>query len=114
VTLVVVDSNIVINPAVADLGTMSISSVGTGPTQIGRVNVRKVFGSFKILSVTSTLPWLSFDVMTLVNDKNYMIRLRTDSTRGLKPSAVDGLLLIATDDPRHPTIEIPFKAVLIP
>jgi hypothetical protein len=114
VTLVVVDSNIVINPAVADLGTISMSSMGTGQTQIGRVNVRKVFGSFRIISVTSSLPWLSFDVTTLVNDKNYLLRIRADNGNLPRPSAVDGSILIATDDPRHLTIEVPLKLVFVP
>ena len=114
VTLVVVDSSIVINPGVADVGTISISSLGPGPAQIGRMNVRKVFGSFRVLSVTSSLPWLSFDVTTLVNNKNYLVRLRADTSNGIKPSAVDGSILIATDDPRHPTIEIPLKVVFVP
>jgi hypothetical protein len=114
VTLVVVDSNIMINPAVADLGTVSISSMGPGLTQIGRVGVRKVFGAFKILSVTSSLPWLNFDVTTLVNDKNYLLRLRADANNLPRPSAVDGSILISTDDPRHRTIEVPLKVVLVP
>jgi len=114
VTLVVVESNVVISPAVADLGTISIRSIGAGPTQIGRVGVRKMFGAFKILSVTSSLPWLSFDVTTLVNEKNYLLRLRADTNNLPRPSAVDGTMMINTDDPRHHTIEVPLKMVLVP
>jgi hypothetical protein len=114
VTLVVVDSSIVINPAVVNLGTVSISSPGGGPIQIGRLNIRKVFGSFKIGSVTSSLPWLSFEVTTMVSDKNYLIRLRANAGSGLKPGPVDSSIMIATDDPKHLAIEVPFKAVLVP
>jgi hypothetical protein len=114
VTLVVVDSSIVINPAVASVGTISISSLGAGPTPVGRLNIRKVFGSFRIISVTSSLPWLSFDVTTLVNEKNYLIRLRANAGSVLKPSTVDSSILIVTDDPRHHMIEVPIKAVFVP
>ncbi len=113
VTLVVVDSSIAINPTVMNLGTISVASVTGGSVQVGALNVRKLFGSFGVVSVSSGVPSLSFDVRTMVTDKNYVIRVRMDPTK-VKPGAVDSSILIRTDDPKHPTLEVPLKMVVVP
>ena len=114
VTVVVVESSIAINPATIDLGTISIASLGVGPVQIGTVNVRKLFGSFRLVSVTSGVPALSFDIRTIIKDKNYLIGIRVDRSQGLSPGSLDCAIQITTDDPKHPRIEVPLKAVIAP
>jgi len=114
VTLVVVDSSIALNPAVVDPGQISIAKLGTGPVQIGTLNLRKAFGSFRILSVTSYAPALSFDVRTMVTDKNYLIRVRLDTSKGIKPGTLESSILVMTDDPEHLTLQVPFRASLVP
>jgi hypothetical protein len=114
VTLVVVDSSIAVSPTMVNLGAISIAGLGRGPVQSATVNVRKLFGSFKVLSVTSSIPALSFDVQTLARDKNYLIRIRVAPGSGLGPGAIDSSILIRTDDPRHGVVEIALKAVIVP
>jgi len=113
VTLTVVDSSLAINPPVMNLGTISITSLGNGMVQVGTLNVRKVFGSFGIASVTSSVPSLSFEVGTMVKDKNYLIRVRMDPSK-VRPTDVDSSIRITTDDPKHPTLEVPLKMALVP
>jgi hypothetical protein len=114
VTLVVVDSSFAITPPTLNLGAISIATLANSPAPVGTLNVRKLFGSFKLESVTSGLPGLSFDVRTIINDKNYIIRIRVDPGKGLSPSAIDSSILIMTDDPKHLIIEVPIKAVIVP
>jgi len=114
VTLVVVDSSIAVNPAIVDLGQISIAKLGIGPVQVGTLNVRKAFGSFRILSVTSYIPALSFDVRTMVTDKNYLIRVRLDTSEGIKPVTLESSIVVMTDDPEHLTLQVPFRASLVP
>jgi len=114
VTLVVVDSSIAISPGAVNLGQVSIAALGTGPVQVGTLNVRKLFGKFNIVSVRSGLAALSFDVKTMVHDRNYVIRLRLNAGKDIRPGTMDSKIEVLTDDPKHLTLEVPLKLVLVP
>jgi hypothetical protein len=111
VTLMVVDSSVVITPREIDLGELSISSL-TG--QVGVMNVRKLFGTFKVLDISSCAMFLKFDVQPLIKEKNYSVRIRAEGGRDATLGRIECPVLIRTDDPRHPSIEAPLKAVLVP
>ena len=114
VTLIVVDSSIVLNPRSIDLGEISISSLDHGSRQVAALNVRQVFGSLAILEVSSCAGFLRFDVQTLMKGKNYLLRIKGEGATGAKPGLVECPVVIKTDDPRHPSIEVPLKARLLP
>jgi len=114
VTLIVVDSSITISPADLELDQISIASAGQSAKQVGILSLRKLFGSFKVASVTSSVPELRFDVTSLVPNKNYLIRIKVDRSKGLTEGAVVSSIVIATDDPNHQKIEVPFKMLVVP
>ena len=78
------------------------------------MNVRQVFGSLAILEVSSCAGFLRFDVQTLMKGKNYLLRIKGEGATGAKPGLVECPVVIKTDDPRHPSIEVPLKARLLP
>jgi hypothetical protein len=112
VTLVVVDSSIVINPEAVDLGQISVSGMHE-PTQVGYVNVRKLFGMFRVIGVSSCAEFIRVKADAIVRDKNYLLRIAIDPGKGIAPGRVDCRIVVQTDDAKHPRIEIPLKLLLV-
>jgi hypothetical protein len=112
-TLMVVDSSVVIAPKAIDLGELSISSLERQSGQVGVLGVRKLFGTFRLLGVSSCA-FLKFDVQPLIKEKNYLLKIRTEAGKGPSPGRIDCPVVITTDDPRHPSIEVPLKVTFVP
>jgi hypothetical protein len=101
--------NVVATPQQLDFGEVALS---TGTSPLKRLGLRKVVGSFHIKSVASTLPFLKLEQAVMVEGSNYLIKITIDRARPLKPGEYQGNLIIETDDPHTPRVEVPIKIKL--
>jgi hypothetical protein len=73
------------------------------------INVRKVqSGGLKIMSYTSTLPFIKLDLLTEKEGELYLIRLTIENEK-VKPGDFKGNIHIVTNDPNVPTIDVPVQ-----
>jgi hypothetical protein len=74
------------------------------------IYVRKVRAAgLKINSYTSTLPFIKLELLTETEGEVYKIRLSLDSSK-IKPGEFKGKVLIKTNDPDVPSLEVPVQA----
>ena len=100
--------NLITTPKAIDFGEMDLASVkGT----IKRLGVRKIVGSFHIKALSSTLPFLKLEQVTMVEGSNYLVRITIDPTRPLKAGSYDGVVSIETDEGHR--VECPVKVKLV-
>ena len=76
-----------------------------------RVGIRKIVGTFHIKAVSSTLPFLKLEQVTMVENSNYLIRITIDAAKPVKAGSYDGVLLIETDGGKR--LEVPIKMTLV-
>ncbi len=112
VTLHTPDNSLIYTPENVNGGEVALASFKNAALRVGRVSLRKTVGKFKILSVTSSLPFLQPEVQTLVDGSNYMVRLNTLPTAAPKAGAYEGMIRVETDEPGYTKIEIPVKIVV--
>ena len=106
--------NLVATPRQLDLGEVSLADLQNGATAGTRVGVRKIVGTFRIKSLTSTLGFLNLEPRTIIEGSNYVIRVSIDRAKLPKAAAYTGVLKIETDDPLTPRVEVPIKVVVKP
>jgi hypothetical protein len=111
-TLRVLDDSILFTPAVVDCGSLSLANWKTGALRVGRAGVRKSAGTFRVKTATSTLDFLKPEVLTIVDGSNYLLNINTVAERLPKAGTYEGKLIVETDDPQKPRLEIPVKIVL--
>jgi hypothetical protein len=105
--------NLVVTPAVLNLGDILLTDLKGGAVQIGRLGVRKEVGRLRVKSVTSTLNFISTETLTIVDGSNYLIRLAIKSAAALKAGTYSGVVRVETDDVEHPWLEVPCRLTLI-
>ncbi len=108
----IIEDGLVFTPAIVDCGEISLSSLKQFPTRVGRAGVRKPTGTFRIKSVSSTLNFLKPEVQTMVEGSNYLIKVNTEVNNLPKAGTYQGKLIVETDDPQKPRLEIPVKITL--
>jgi len=91
---------------------LSLSDLKSGLPRPARVGIRKLIGQLQIKSVSSTLPFLKFDVQTIVPGSNYLLRVLIDPNKPPTPKTYTGVIIVETDDPQKPKLEIPCTVVL--
>ena len=104
--------SIVFVPDVIDGGEIPLSSLKDFATRVGRAGVRKLAGSFKIKSISSTLPFLQVEAQAIVEGSNYLLKVTTSPSNLPKAGSYEGKVIIETDDGKQPRLEIPLKLVL--
>jgi hypothetical protein len=108
----ILDDSLLFTPAIVDCGEIPLSSLKQFPTRVGRAGVRKLAGTFRIKSVSSTLNFLKPEVQAMVEGSNYLIRVNTEVNNLPQAGAYQGKLIVETDDPQKPRLEIPIKITL--
>lgn len=103
-----------VTPRTLDLGEMSLGSGGDLSTVSGRIGVRKQLGGLHLGSVKSTVPFLKTETLTIVEGVNYVVRISLEPGAKLTPGSITGSVIIETDDPERPRIEIPVRLRLVP
>jgi len=104
--------NLAVTPRQLDLGEVSLANLQSALAAGGRVGIRKIVGSFRIKSLSTTLDFLKLEQRTIVEGSNYLIRISLDQTKPAKAASYTGVLRIETDDPQTPRVEVPIKLVL--
>lgn len=107
-TVDVLAENLIATPKSIDFGEVTLEKARTA---FKRVGIRKIVGSFHIKAVSSTLPFLKLEQVTMVENSNYLIRITIDPTKPLKTGSYDGVLLIETDG--GPRVEVPITLKLV-
>lgn len=107
-TVNVLAENLIVTPKSIDFGEVTLANARTS---FKRVGIRKIVGYFHIKAVTSTLPFLKLEQVTMVENCNYLIRITIDPAMPLKAGIHDGVLLIETDGGNR--IEVPIKMKLV-
>jgi len=103
--------NLILTPRELNLGEIGMSGLRAGQQKLGRVGLRKLVGSFRIKSLSSTLPFLKLEQQTIVDGTNYLIRTRLDLDNPPKAGAYNGVVSIETDDGHR--LELPVKLVIV-
>jgi hypothetical protein len=104
----VLAENLVVTPKSIDFGEVSLAGARTS---IKRVGIRKIVGAFHIKALSSTLPFLKLEQVTMVENSNYLVRIMIDPAKPVKAGSYDGVLLIETDEAKR--IEVPIKLKLV-
>lgn len=112
-TVIVVAENLTTTPNSIDIPNLSLAGLEVRDRTIGRIGIRKSVGTFRIKTLTSTLPFVKLEQRILVEGSNYLIRLTIDSTKLPKAGPYSGSVRIETDDPVRPLLEIPIKIRLV-
>lgn len=107
-TVDVLAENLIATPKSIDFGEVTPAKTRTA---FKRVGIRKIVGAFHIKAVSSTLPFLKLEQVTMVENSNYLIRITIDATKPLKTGSYDGVLLIETDGGTR--VEVPIKVKLV-
>jgi hypothetical protein len=105
--------NVVFTPKSLDLGRVSLASLKSGMQKSGRLGVRKLVGSFRIKSLTSTLAFLKLDQQVMVEGSNYLIKVTFNLSNLPKAGDYSGVLRIETDDSLSPRLEVPIKLTVV-
>jgi hypothetical protein len=111
-TLRVLDDTIIFTPAVVNCGVVSLADWTKMVLRVGRAGIRKTAGAFQVKAVSSTLDFLKPEVQTIVEGSNYLLTINTVTGKLPKAGAYEGKVIVETDDPQKPRVEIPVKIVL--
>jgi hypothetical protein len=103
----VLAENLVVTPKSIDFGEVTLANARSS---MKRVGVRKIVGTFHVKSVSSTLPFLKLEQITIIENSNYLLRITIDPAKPLKPGDYDGVLQIETDGGNR--LEVPVKIKL--
>jgi hypothetical protein len=98
------NENIVVTPRELHFGEVALSGL-SGATQ--RFGIRKLVGSFRIKTLSSTLPFLKLEPTTMVDGSNYRIKITVDPSKAPKAGDYSGTVVVETDEGRK--IEVPVK-----
>lgn len=109
----VVAEGLSVTPALLDMGEVSHEDLKDGSRRLGRFGVRKPVGTFRIKSLSTTLPFLKLEQQVITEGTNYVIRVLLETKNPPKPGVYNGTVKVETDDPRSPTLEIPVKLHII-
>lgn len=107
-TVNVLAENLIATPKALDFGEASLANARNSFQRLG---IRKLVGTFHIKSLSSSLPFLKLEQVTIVENINYLVRLTIDPSKTLKAGAYDGVVLIETDDGNR--VEVPIKIRLV-
>lgn len=107
------EENVTVTPRSVALGDVALSSLKTGSARITRIGVRKVVGSFRVRSVSSTLEFLKLESQTIVDGSNYLIRVSIDPQKIPPAGQYAGVIRIETDDAGTPRMEVPVTLTLV-
>jgi hypothetical protein len=106
--LTVPAENLVVTPRQLDFGELTTARVSGA---IQRISIRKIVGTFHIMNVSSTLPFLKVVPATMVEGSNYLIRITIDPAKPLKPGAYSGVVAIETDEGHKVAVPVNLKLV---
>jgi hypothetical protein len=105
-----VAGNLIASPGELDLGDVSLEQAANDSVRRGRLGIRTEIGTFKITSVSSTLPFLRFEQQTIIDGSNYLVQLRINRDKLPKPGAYSGTIVVETDSGKR--LEVPVKIKL--
>jgi hypothetical protein len=109
----IAEHNLIAAPPALDLGEVSLRDLQDGAGAHGRLSVRKAVGSFRIKSISSSLGFLSFEIVPQIEGRNYLIRVSIASDKPPKPGVHDGVITIETDDHLTPRVEAKVKVSVV-
>lgn len=72
---------------------------------VAEVRIERPTQAFKITKVECTVPYLTGEVVELDGGEQYIVRVRFSGEADFGP--MQGKVIVHTDDPRQPTIEVP-------
>jgi hypothetical protein len=103
-----VADNLVATPGELDLGTVSSRLTDESSPKQSRFGVRCLVGTFKIKSLSSTLPFVKLEAQTVIQGTNYLIRVTVDHQMlPDKPGPYTGGAVVVTEDGKR--LEVPLK-----
>ena len=111
-TVNVLGENVIATPGSLDVGELLLSRLRAEPMVFGRLGVRKLVGAFRIMAISSSLPFIKLEKQTIVEGSNYLIRLSSDPNLIPKPGSYRGILRIETDDTQKPLLEVPISVTV--
>lgn len=100
--------NLVLTPREIDFGEMTLADA---KSVFKRLGVRKLVGAFRIKSVSSTLPFLRLEQVTMVEGSNYLIKVSIDPAKPVRSGPYEGVIVIETDEGRR--VQAPVRIKLI-
>jgi hypothetical protein len=112
VTLSVIDDDFVIAPALIKIDELAIPK-DQAAIEIGRFEIRRMLRRFRVKSVSSSLPFVKFEVQALVPAKRYAVKVRLIGEPALTPGPYKGSIKVLTDDKSNPMIEVPLSLGLV-
>jgi hypothetical protein len=104
--LKVLSDNLSVRPAELDLGQVSLRAVSAGAQRVGRVGIQKKAGTFRISSLSSTLPFLKLEQQTIIEGSNYVVRVSVAEDKAPGPGSYSGTVRIETGQKRF---DVPVK-----
>lgn len=109
----VLDKAILVTPKEIDLGAVSLKDLKKGLERTARLGIRKQAGAFQIMSLTSTISFLSLEKQSIVEGSNYLIRVGLNAKPLPKKGIYAGVIKIETDNNGGQSVEVPCKVTLI-
>jgi hypothetical protein len=109
----VIAEGLIVTPPVLDMGDVSHADLKDGSRRMGRFGVRKSVGTFRIKSISTTLPFLKLEQQVISESTNYVIRVILETTTPPKLGVYNGTVKVETDDPRSPKVEVPVKLHIV-
>ena len=109
----VLAENLIATPASLQVAALRMADLGRSSVTIARVGIRKLVGRFRIMAISSTLPFVRAEQQTIIDGTNYLIRLSIDPEKSPSPGSYDGLLRVETDDAQRPRIEVPVRITIV-
>ena len=102
------NENIIVTPRELNFGEVAVSGL-SGAVQ--RFGIRKVVGSFRIKTLSSTIPFLKLEPTTMVDGSNYRIKITVDPTKAPKAREYSGAVVVEIDEGRK--FEVPIKMKVV-
>ncbi|HWP42319.1 MAG TPA: hypothetical protein VNO14_03720 [Blastocatellia bacterium] len=106
---VTVFPQVFVSPASIVMPKLSLANDVASIT-IPMIYVRKVReGGLKINKVSSSLPFLTLQVVTETEGQFYTVRMKFDKSKITGTGDFNGVIRIETNDAQNPVLEVPFK-----
>jgi hypothetical protein len=113
VTISVIEDELVVSPSSLTLTDLQVSEKPGHAIRIGALGVRSALRTFHILGLSSTLAFVKLEQQTIVDGRNYMLKVSVAAGAAPRPGTYEGLIRINTDDKTQPIIAVPCKITLV-
>jgi hypothetical protein len=113
VTISVIDDQVVVVPSSLDLSGIQLPEEPAKSAQIGQIGIRTSLRTLHVLKLSSSIPFIRLDAQTILDGKNYLIKLILTADANPQPGTYEGTVRISTDDKSRPTIVVPCRITLV-